>query len=101
LTFFCVKSTDVSNQSFSGISQLLALTAHRLGLIESPLVSEIDHVAADKLSPHGGVLWGTNARQSSQRARELLGWCPNGRSLESDIPDTVEEEAKRLGKLYI
>ncbi|GFF34281.1 uncharacterized protein YLL056C [Aspergillus udagawae] len=87
--------------SFSGISQLLALTAHRLGLIKSPLVSEIDHVAADKLSPHGGVLWGTNARQSSQRARKLLGWCPNGRSLESDIPDTVEEEAKRLGKLYI
>ncbi|GIK06741.1 hypothetical protein Aspvir_002391 [Aspergillus viridinutans] len=86
--------------SFSGISQLLAQTAHRLGLIESPLVSEIDHEAADKLSPHGGVLWGTNARQNSQRARKLLGWCPGGRSLESDIPDTVEEEAKRVKRLW-
>jgi hypothetical protein len=94
----CQKA-DVSTQSFNGISELLAQTAHRLGLIESPLVSEIDHVEADKLSPHGGVLWGTNARQNSQRARKLLGWCPNGRSLESDIPGTVEQEAKRLKKL--
>jgi nucleoside-diphosphate-sugar epimerase len=93
------QEADVSTQSFKGISELLAQTAYRLGLIESPLVSEIDHVQADKLSPHGGVLWGTNARQNSQRARRLLGWCPNGRSLESDIPDTVEQEAKRLGKL--
>lgn len=82
------------------ISQLLAQTAHRLGLIKSPLVSEIGHEEANKLSPHGGVLWGTNARQNSQRARQLLGWCPKGRSLESDIPDTVEEEeAKRLVKI--
>ncbi|KAF7122742.1 hypothetical protein CNMCM5793_000852 [Aspergillus hiratsukae] len=45
--------------SFKGISELLAQTAHRLGLIESPLVFQIDHVEADKLSPHGGILWGS------------------------------------------
>lgn len=45
------------------------------------------------------VFWGTNARQDSQRARKLLGWVPQGHSVEEEIPLTVKAEAVRLGKL--
>ncbi|RJE21099.1 hypothetical protein PHISCL_06563 [Aspergillus sclerotialis] len=83
--------------NFKQISQLIANAAHSHGLVDSSLVTEISHDEADKLSPHAGILWGTNARQNSQRARELLGWTPKGRSLEEEIPHTVLAEATRLG----
>ncbi|PLB53801.1 NAD dependent epimerase/dehydratase family protein [Aspergillus steynii IBT 23096] len=82
---------------FKGISQQVTQELHRLGLVESPSVDAISHDEADKLSPHGGILWGTNAQEQSQRARSLLGWNPTGKSLEEEIPDTIQLEAKRLG----
>ncbi|KAL2813383.1 hypothetical protein BJX63DRAFT_394273 [Aspergillus granulosus] len=85
--------------SFKQISEKVALAANGLGLIDSSSVKEVDHEEADKLSSHGAVLWGTNAKQNSQRARQLLGWEPNGKSLEEEIPNTVKVEATRLGKL--
>ena len=60
-------------------------------------MKQISHDEADILSPHAGVLWGTNAQQDSQRARRLLGWSPTGPSLEEDIVETVKVEAQRLG----
>jgi nucleoside-diphosphate-sugar epimerase len=77
----------------------VAEAAKDLGLIESATVREVGHEEADKLSSHGAVLWGTNAQQNPQRARQLLGWQPNGKSLEEEIPETVRVEAARLGKL--
>lgn len=62
-------------------------------------VEEVDHHEADSLSGHAAILWGTNARQDSQRSRQLLGWTPKGITLEEEIPQTVQAEAKRMGKL--
>ncbi|KAL2838520.1 NAD(P)-binding protein [Aspergillus pseudoustus] len=85
--------------SFGDISQKVAQAAKDLGLIESAEVKELSPEEADKLSGHGSVLWGTNAKQNSQRARQLLGWEPKGISLEQEVPQTVQVEAARLGKL--
>lgn len=83
-------------QDFKTISQLISQAAHSQGLTEQTAVAEISHDEADELSTHAGILWGTNARQDSQRARQLLGWSPKGRALVEDIPDTVRAEAARL-----
>ncbi|KAJ0418657.1 NAD(P)-binding protein [Aspergillus carlsbadensis] len=85
--------------NFKQISQKVAEAAKDLGLIESASVREVGHEEADTLSSHGAVLWGTNAQQNSQRARQLLGWEPKGKSLKEEIPETVRVEAARLGKL--
>ncbi|KAI9370258.1 hypothetical protein BJX61DRAFT_544788 [Aspergillus egyptiacus] len=85
--------------SFAEISQRVAQAAKELGLVNSASVKELTPDEADKLSPHAAVLWGTNAQQQSQRARQLLGWQPTGKSLQEEIPGTVWVEAVRLEKL--
>ncbi|RAK89763.1 NAD dependent epimerase/dehydratase family protein [Aspergillus costaricaensis CBS 115574] len=83
--------------SFGSISAQVAQEVKKLGLAESDSVTEISHEEADALTPHGGVLWGTNAQQVAQRAAKYLGWVPEGRTLEEEIPHTVLAEAQRLG----
>ncbi|KAL4914757.1 NAD(P)-binding protein [Aspergillus aurantiobrunneus] len=85
--------------SFGEISQKIAAAAQSLGLVNSPTVKHLAPEEANNLSSHAAVLWGTNARQDSQRARQLLGWQPKGRSLEEEIPRTVGDEGKRLDRL--
>lgn len=60
-------------------------------------MEKLTHEQADELSPHASVLWGTNAREQAQRARELLGWTPMAPSLDVEIPEAVRVEAERLG----
>lgn len=60
-------------------------------------MQELGEHAADKVTPHGAVLLGTNAQYTAVRARELLGWRPQGPSLEAEIPRAVVEETLRLG----
>lgn len=81
--------------NFKEISQLIAKAAHSQGLTEDTAVTEISHEEADRISAHAGILWGTNARQMSQRARQLLGWTPTAAFLGEEIPNTVRIEASR------
>ncbi|GLA14473.1 hypothetical protein AnigIFM62618_000853 [Aspergillus niger] len=83
--------------SFGSISARVAQEVKKLGLADSESVTEISHEEADSLTPHGGVLWGTNAQQVAQRAAKYLEWVPEGRTLEEEIPHTVLAEAQRLG----
>ncbi|BCR95004.1 uncharacterized protein AKAW2_12050S [Aspergillus luchuensis] len=83
--------------TFGSISAQVAQEVKKLGLADSESVTEISHEEADSLTPHGGVLWGTNAQQVAQRAAKHLGWVPEGRTLEDEIPHTVLAEAQRLG----
>ncbi|KAB8223364.1 hypothetical protein BDV33DRAFT_200631 [Aspergillus novoparasiticus] len=80
---------------FGEISQRVASFAAEQGLIKDPTVKSIDADAAEKLTAHGAVLWGTNAQYTAARARELLDWQPQGPSLEEEIPRAVEEEASQ------
>ncbi|KAB8228189.1 uncharacterized protein BDW43DRAFT_316166 [Aspergillus alliaceus] len=54
--------------NFGDIGRLVAEEAAKLGLLSSASVKEISYSEADALSGHGGVLWGTNAREGAQRA---------------------------------
>ncbi|KAE8146809.1 hypothetical protein BDV25DRAFT_143342 [Aspergillus avenaceus] len=84
--------------SFGDISRRVAEEATKLGL-SSTDVKEVDHAEADELSPHAGILLGTNARAKAQRARKVLGWTPTGGSLQEEIAETVRIEAVALGLL--
>lgn len=66
-------------------------------MIPSREVDEISGEEADRLLPHGSVLFGTNARCGAQRAENILGWRPENKSLEQEIPCTVAQEAQALG----
>ncbi|RAH51177.1 NAD(P)-binding protein [Aspergillus brunneoviolaceus CBS 621.78] len=41
--------------------------------------------------------WGMNSRGSAVRAKKVLGWKPQGRSLSEEVPDIVRSEATRMG----
>ncbi|KAL5356577.1 hypothetical protein BJX96DRAFT_162557 [Aspergillus floccosus] len=75
--------------NFKTISQLVGKAALQMNLINSQEVMEVTASDADELTAKGSVFWGTNAKQNSQRARQLLGWVPQGPSLQEEIPTTV------------
>lgn len=80
-------------QSFGEISKRISDFAYSQGFIKSRSTKEIDAKTADLLTPHGAVLWGTNARVSADRARQLLRWQPEGPSIEEEIPRATLAEA--------
>lgn len=74
----------------------------KLGLVDSTSVAEVKPQEADELSPHAGILWGTNAREQAQRARTILHWVPKANPLDKEIPEAVRVETERLGlKSYL
>lgn len=81
------------------MSRHVVAAAFDLKLLPSKDVEKINGEDADKLLPHGSVLYGTNARGPPHRAREVLGWTPREESLEEEIRRVVAEEARALGLL--
>lgn len=84
-------------QSFGEISKRVVEAARDLGVLQTSDVDEVNHDEANELLPHGTVLFGTNARGSARRAREVLGWRPTEHDLDVEIRRVVEVEAKELG----
>lgn len=75
--------------------------AAQKGLI--PNGDEVDELLgeeANSVLPHGTVLFGTNARGTAGRAKQVLGWVPKHENgLDAEIPRAVDAEAKALGML--
>lgn len=81
------------------LSKLVGEQAHKLGYLkDAPEVKELSVDEAIK-SPAGfeAASWGWNSRGQAQRGREVLGWSPEERSIEEEIPDILAAEASRLG----
>ncbi|KAL4899101.1 hypothetical protein BDW74DRAFT_164093 [Aspergillus multicolor] len=79
--------------TFGDLAKKTATFAHSQDLIRAPQVAEIDAAMADRLTSHGSVIWGTNARCQAIRARELLGWFPEKRGIDEEIERVVLSEA--------
>ncbi|KAJ5352436.1 hypothetical protein N7452_001410 [Penicillium brevicompactum] len=79
--------------TFGDIAKKISTFAYSQGFIKSPEVAQIDAATADRLTPHGSVIWGTNARYQAIRARELLGWFPEQYGIDEEIPRVVLSEA--------
>ncbi|KZF22807.1 NAD(P)-binding protein [Xylona heveae TC161] len=79
------------------ISDKIASIAYKKGLVTSDKVEQLSTEEANAIHPFGAILWGSNSRGKARRARELLGWSPKERSLEKELPEVVESEAKLQG----
>ncbi|CAG7950603.1 unnamed protein product [Penicillium salamii] len=84
---------ESGNIAFGDIAKKISTFAHSQGFMKSPEVAEIDATTADRLTPHGSVIWGTNAQYQAIRARELLGWFPQAHGIDEEIPRVVLAEA--------
>ncbi|KAI4172343.1 MAG: hypothetical protein LQ343_003602 [Gyalolechia ehrenbergii] len=89
--------TENGEHVWGKIAQLVATAAHKQGFIPSADVKVLPNKEIDDLCPAGTLLWGANSRCQAIRARKLLGWSPNRKSLEEDTPDTVAREADIRG----
>ncbi|KAK6205783.1 hypothetical protein LQW54_008267 [Pestalotiopsis sp. IQ-011] len=89
--------TGVGEMPFGEISAKVAHAAVEQGFNTKDTVEELQRAEADAALPHGSIMYGTNARSKSRRAREYLGWSPLEDSLEEDIPKIVAVEAERRG----
>ena len=79
------------------ICKAVARSAHKAGYIPSDEVVSISADEADQLTPYATYLWGTNSRCKAVRARKILDWKPVEGSIENEIPEAIEVEAKSLG----
>jgi len=62
---------------------------------EAPLES-VSAQDADRLFPHGSVLFGTNAKSTPGRAVKYLGYHSTKHSLEEEIPVAFKRELEIL-----
>ncbi|KAJ9630024.1 hypothetical protein H2204_008828 [Knufia peltigerae] len=82
---------------FGELNRCVASAAQEQGLLKSSEIElTIDVDEANKVTSHGGVLWGTNAVFRSGRAQHTLGWEPQAPGLVDSIAEAVASEAKRL-----
>jgi nucleoside-diphosphate-sugar epimerase len=79
------------------VAKQVAEAAYRAGYISSPEVETMSVDRAKEIAGFQAVTWGLNSKGFAKRARKFLGWSPKGRSLEEEIPDIVDGEAKLLG----
>ena len=73
--------------------------AHEKGLIPSADAPSMAIKDVTAISPFLTMGLGTNSRGLAQRGRTLLGWKPYRRSLNDELADIVEGEARALGMI--
>ncbi|KAF4426506.1 hypothetical protein F53441_14129 [Fusarium austroafricanum] len=85
---------------WSHISALIAKEAHKQGFIKSDETKTLNVEEAKKNLGFQALSWGLNSRGEAKRARKYLGWKPKCCSLEENIPEEVQVEARRTKKAY-
>ncbi|KAH6867384.1 hypothetical protein B0T10DRAFT_467903 [Thelonectria olida] len=78
-------SVELENCHLGRSLDALQLQPFDLKLLANKGVDQVSGEEADKLLPHGSVLYGTNARGRAHRAETVLGWKPQEENLEHDI----------------
>ncbi|PNS15269.1 hypothetical protein CAC42_8270 [Sphaceloma murrayae] len=73
--------------------------AKKLGLADTDEVKSLNKDEASQAVQAGHIRWGANSRCKAIRARKLLGWQPRRPRLKDVVAETVEIEARRLGRL--
>ncbi|TEA15276.1 Uncharacterized protein C8034_v002697 [Colletotrichum sidae] len=91
--------TENGEHIWGDLSTAIGKEAHKQGFLkETPEVRELSFDEAVE-SPAGfeAASWGMNSRGVAVRARKTLGWKPQERSLEDEVPAIIKSEAARAG----
>lgn len=84
---------------WADILQSIAEIAHKKGLLPDAALESLSPDEADRILGHARYQIGTNSRGLSIRGKKLLGWKPAMRSIQNELSDCVESEARRLGMI--
>ncbi|KAL8792484.1 MAG: hypothetical protein Q9195_004940 [Heterodermia aff. obscurata] len=88
--------TENDEHAWGQMSKLIAEDAHKKALIPTDEVASVSAEDADRLRPHGFLLWGANSRCKAIRAKRLLGWSPT-HIIKNEVSELVDIEARSLG----
>jgi len=90
---------EAGSHVWGDVARGIGKAAREKGYIskEGEVTETIEQVQAKDLFGSEELTWATNSKGVAKRARKYLGWQPKGKSLEEEIPNTVEDEAKELG----
>jgi nucleoside-diphosphate-sugar epimerase len=88
--------TENGEHVWGQLSKLVAESAREQGLLNEVKTEQMDMDTAKKTAGFEAVSWGWNSRGSAKRFKEVLGWRPQERSLEEEVPTIVKSEHQRL-----
>ncbi|KAJ5712396.1 hypothetical protein N7493_008864 [Penicillium malachiteum] len=90
--------SEMGSYAWGDVSRAIAQVACEKGYIPTAEVTNLDdgELMGENLG-YGQLMWGSNSRGTSIRARRLLEWTPTRPTLLEEIPGIVDGEAQSLG----
>ncbi|KAI8186738.1 hypothetical protein K4K56_005317 [Colletotrichum sp. SAR 10_98] len=91
--------TENGEHVWGDLATLVGKEAHKQGFIKGgePEVRGLSYDEAVKSSAgFEAASWGLNSRAAAIRAKKVLGWKPQEKSLQDEVPTIVKSEATRL-----
>jgi hypothetical protein len=76
---------------------ILVVVSYQKGFIKTKKVKSLSTEEVDPLRTRGKFVWGVNSRSRALKARKLLNWEAKGKTIEEEVSDAVDIEAKALG----
>ena len=88
------------HHAWGEVAKRIADVAYQKGYIKEKAMKAMSKEEAVEMVGFEALTWGLNSKGFAKRAKKCLGWKPHGKSLEDEIPDIVNEEAKKLGMKF-
>ncbi|KAI4718074.1 NAD(P)-binding protein [Aureobasidium sp. EXF-10727] len=88
--------TENGEHVWGDLSKVIAESAKQQGLLKEVKSEQMDMETAKKTAGFEAVSWGWNSRGKARRFKEVLGWKPQERSIEDEVPTIVKNEHERM-----
>jgi nucleoside-diphosphate-sugar epimerase len=88
--------TENGEHVWGELSKVVAESAKEQGFLKEVKTEQMDMETAKKTAGFEAVSWGWNSRGKARRFKEVLGWKPQEKSIEDEVPAIVKNEHERL-----
>ncbi|KAH0404878.1 NAD(P)-binding protein, partial [Aureobasidium melanogenum] len=88
--------TENGEHVWGELSKVVAESAKQQGLLKEVKTEQMDMETAKKTAGFEAISWGWNSRGKARRFKEILGWKPQERSIEDEVPTIVKNEHERM-----
>ncbi|KAJ6024834.1 hypothetical protein N7540_005631 [Penicillium herquei] len=90
--------SEKGSYAWGDVSRAIVQVACEKGYIPTAEVTNLEECeSVGETLGYGRLMWGSNSKGTSIRARKLLGWNPTRPTLLEEIPGIVDGEAQILG----